>query len=353
MYYAPARTVHTLTGGGLVALLVMTLATITEAATIVSDGSDGELHGGGTLQLDGDGIFNFTTITIPGGATLRLTPNAANTPAVLAASGDVVIDGTIDVSAGHFNRLAYGPGGGAGGLAGNGAEAGSAGTGPSPGEGGEFPPSLKPGNAGGGGGMGTPGLVATQYTNSAPGTGGAMIGFPGPVGGSGGGGGSGWLFFGVELGGGAGGAAGGGLLITTPGTITVNGSILANGGHAGWAFANIGGFGGPGGGGSGGNIMLEATEISLGAGATVSAIGGAGGGLSTQPVPNDPYFYSNEADGGLGYLALAAATVNIDPAAAVNAAVVPLPPAIWLFGSVLLAGALRPRNGDRMMRSLG
>lgn len=344
MKNALSRAARALTRGTLVTVASLTLATTIHAATIISDESDGELSGGGTLALDADGIFNFTNITIPNGATLRLTANAANTPAVLAATGDVVIDGTIDVSAGHFSRLAYGPGGGSGGLAGHGAAAGTAGTGPSPGAGGEFPPSLKPGNAGGGGGMATPGLAATQYTNSAPGAGGGMIGFTGPVGGSGGGGGSGWLFFGVELSGGVGGAAGGGLLITTPGTITVNGSILANGGHAGWAFANIGGYGGPGGGGSGGNIMLEATEISLGATATVSAVGGAGGGLSTQPVPNDPYLYSNNADGGIGYLALVADTVTIAQAATVNAAVVPVPPAIWLFGSVLFAGALRSRR---------
>ena len=309
MTNALSRAVRALTRGGLVTLATLTLATTTHAATIVSDGSDGEFSGGATLQLDADGIFNFTNITIPNGATLRLTPNAANTPAVLAATGDVVIDGTIDVSAGHFSRLAYGPGGGSGGLAGHGAEAGTTGTGPSPGAGGEFPPSLNPGNAGGGGGSG-----AFRF---------------------------------ADLSGGVGGAGGGGLLITTPGTITVNGSILANGGHAGWAFANVFGYGGPGGGGSGGNIMLEATEISLGAAATVSALGGAGGGLSRQPVPNDPYFYSNEADGGLGYLALVADTVTLDPAATVNAAVVPVPPAIWLFGSVLFAGALRSRRRDQ------
>jgi len=345
MKNALSRAMRALTRGGLVTLATLTLATTTHAAAIVSDGSDGAFSGGGTLQLDADGIFNFTNITIPNGATLRLTPNAANTPAVLAATGDVVIDGTIDVSAGHFSRLAYGPGGGSGGLAGHGAEAGTMGTGPSPGAGGEFPRGVNPGNAGGGGGMATPGLVATQYTNSAPGAGGDMIGFSGPVGGSGGGGGSGAIRF-ADLSGGVGGAGGGGLLITTPGTITVNGTVLANGGHAGWAFANVFGYGGPGGGGSGGNIMLEATEISLGATATVSALGGAGGGLSTQPVPNNPYFYSNHADGGLGYLSLVADTVTIDPAATVNAAVVPVPPAIWLFGSVLLGGALRRRHRE-------
>lgn len=348
MKFALTRAMRAFTRGGVAALAIMTLTTMTQAASIVSDGSDGEFLGGATLQLDTDGIFNFTTITIPHGATLRLTPNAANTPAVLAATGDVIIDGTIDVSAGHFNRLAYGPGGGSGGLAGHGAEAGTAGTGPSPGEGGDFPPSVNPGNAGGGGGMATPGLVATQYTNSAPGAGGGMIGFNGPVGGSGGGGGSGAIRF-ADLSGGVGGAGGGGLLITTPGTITVNGTLLANGGHAGWAFANVFGYGGPGGGGSGGNIMLEAAEISLGAAATVAALGGAGGGLSTQPVPNDPYLYSNHADGGLGYLALVADTVTIDPAATVDAAVVPLPAAIWLFGSVLLAGALRLRNRESII----
>jgi len=327
------------------ALLAVTTAP--QAATVLSDGSNGALNSGGTIQLDEDGIFNYTTINIPLGATLRLTPNAANTPAVLAATGDVVIDGTIDVSAGNFNRLAYGPGGGSGGTTGVGAQAGSSGTGPSPGQGGGFPPNLKPGNAGGGGGMGTPGLVATQYTNIMPAPGGPAIGFPGPVGGSGGGGGSGWIFFGVDLSGGVGGAAGGGLLITTPGRITVNGTILANGGHAGWAFANIGGYGGPGGGGSGGNIMLEAADITLGPSAVLSAIGGAGGGLSTQTVPLDPFHYSNGAHGGLGYVVLSAGSVDIDPASTISAALVPLPPALWLLLSSVFAAVPAARRRVR------
>lgn len=180
MKFTPACTLHALTARGLVTLVMMTFAAMTQATTLVSDGSDGAFLGGGTRQLDAGGIFNFTTITIPTSATLRLTANAAYTPAVLAATGDVVIDSTVDVSAGHFNRLAYGPGGDSGGLAGNGAEARTAGTGPSPGEGGEFPPTLKPGNAGGGG-MGAPGLVATRYTNSVPGAGGGAIGFADPA----------------------------------------------------------------------------------------------------------------------------------------------------------------------------
>lgn len=317
------------------------------AATILSDGSDGAFNGGGTVMLDADGVFNFTTITVPLGATLRIAPNATNTPAVLAATGDVVIDGTIDVSAGHFSPLAFGPGGGAGGANGHGAASGQSGTGLSPGHGGQFPGGGV-GNAGGGGGMATPGLVATSRTNSSPAAGGAAIGYPGPVGGSGGGGGSGWVLFGVELDGGGGGAAGGGLLITTPGSIIVNGSILANGGHAVWGFANVFGFGGPGGGGSGGNLMLEASGIALGSSALLSAIGGAGGGLGTEPVAWDPFLYSNGAHGGRGYVMWSADSIDIDPGATINAEVVPVPAAAWLFLTGLggLALAARGRQPD-------
>lgn len=327
-----------------IAVLASLSAGAAGAATIVSDGSDGAWNGGGTLTLDSDGVFNFTTIDVPLGQTLRFARNAGNTPVVLAATGTITIAGTIDVSAGNFNGVA-GPGGGDGGAAGNGPQAGADGAGPAPGAGGGFPASLKPGNAGGGGAMATDGLVASQFTNTEPGAGGAAIGFPGPVGGSGGGGGSGWIFFGVELGGGVGGGGGGGLLITTPGEIVLNGSILANGGHAGWAFANIGGFGGPGGGGSGGNVMLEADgTITLGTSASVQARGGAGGGLSTQTVPNDPFFFSSGAHGGQGYLVLSAAQIDLDPGATIDATLVPLPPSALLFAVPLLALRSRRRH---------
>lgn len=302
------------------------------AATIVSDGSDGAWSGGGTLALSADGIFNFTTITIPVGATLRFTKNVANTPVVLAATGDVVIDGRIDLSAGHYNGVA-GPGGGAGGSASANA-AGQAGQGLSPGAGG--PATSNQGNAGGGGGMATAGLVATSRTGSNPAAGGGAIGFPGPVGGSGGGGGGGRLFFGVDISGGVGGGGGGGLLITTPGTITVNGQILANGGHGGWAFANVFAHGGPGGGGSGGNIVLEAGAIALGESALLEARGGAGGGLSTETVAFDPYFFSSGANGGLGYVLFASANVDIAPGATITATVVPVPASAVLLGGALL-----------------
>src|SRR2546427_11910874 len=51
-----------------------------------------------TLTLPPSGAFNFTTVNIPSGVTVRFTKNAANTPVTILASGDVTIAGTIDVS---------------------------------------------------------------------------------------------------------------------------------------------------------------------------------------------------------------------------------------------------------------
>ena len=46
-----------------------------------------------TLALSADGVFNFTTVNIPSGVTVTFTPNAANTPVTILASGSVTIDG--------------------------------------------------------------------------------------------------------------------------------------------------------------------------------------------------------------------------------------------------------------------
>lgn len=131
------------------------------AATIISDGSDGSLNGGGTLTLDADGVLNFTAINIRVGATLRFTRNAANTPVVLAATGDVTIEGASDISAGHFSGVA-GPGGGDGGMFGNGAQNGLPGGGPSPGQGG-----LYPGDSGNADGLSTEPLAFDPFFYSS------------------------------------------------------------------------------------------------------------------------------------------------------------------------------------------
>lgn len=181
----------------------------------------------------------------------------------------------------------------------------------------------------GGGAMATDGLQATSRTGGNPAPGAGAIGFLGSSGGSGGGGGSGGWFFGVGLG------VGGGLLITTPGDIIVNGSILANGDHAGWGFANVFAHAGPGGRGSGGNIIVEGAGVSLGASVITFAVGGAGGGLSTDTVAFDPFFFSNCAHGGDGYVLIDAAIVDIDPDAIIDATLVPAPAALPLLVSAL------------------
>ncbi|MCG3197171.1 MAG: hypothetical protein GHCLOJNM_01655 [bacterium] len=87
-----------------------------------SDGTDGALVIGaasGTVTLnvpEPDGIFNFTTITIQHGATLMFTPNRLNTPVYMLATGDVNIDGDIDI--GGKNGTTVPPVGGQGGPGG-------------------------------------------------------------------------------------------------------------------------------------------------------------------------------------------------------------------------------------------
>ena len=268
----------------------------------VSNGSDGAFSPSGNVTLDlssrPDGTFNFTTITVPVGVTVRFTRNlVTNPPAILLATGNVVINGTIEVSA---SNTASGPGGGDGGTAGLAFTSGGPGAGLSPGMGG-LVGAPNPGHAGGGGGMATAGLEAIRHSAAPPAAGGSAVVFPDPLKGvSGGGGGGGWNLFGVNLDGGFGGGGGGGLRIVTLGTITVAGSIVANGSGAGRGYANAFGHGGPGGGGSGGAIDLQGADIILSSTGLLRAKGGPGGGLSTIPVYSP--VYSSEANGGLGYV---------------------------------------------------
>ncbi len=183
----------------------------TEAA-VISDGSDGAfvaVAGSNVIDLTlpgrEDGVLNFTSITIPANATVSFKRNALNTPVFMAATGNINILGTINVSAG--GNLA-GPGGGEGGIAGVGdvncaaPECHLATDGGGVLGGNAGPPAAAggikstPGYAGSGGGMATPGLAAdpARFSRSAPATA-ALTQLPAPlVGGSGGGGGGGWMF---------------------------------------------------------------------------------------------------------------------------------------------------------------
>lgn len=68
-----------------------------------SDGSDGALNvtTDTVLPLPADGIFHYTSLTVAAGATLSFSYTGDFHPGVvLLATGDVVIDGTLDVSGG-------------------------------------------------------------------------------------------------------------------------------------------------------------------------------------------------------------------------------------------------------------
>ena len=182
------------------------------------------------LNPSGDGIFNFKTITIAPGVTVRLAGDVYAPPVIWLASGAVNINGTIDASGQSSvsasvttQRTTTVPGSGGffGGYPAVGANASGAGSGP----------------AGGG---------VTCSDNPSWAYSGGFLGnqFAVPLfGGSGGGGGGSH----------SGGAGGGAILIASDVSIAGAGSILANGGaRTGYAGA-----------GAGGAIRLVAPTVTL------------------------------------------------------------------------------------------
>jgi hypothetical protein len=257
-----------------------------------STGADGPFNPttSQTVQLPESGVFNFTSVNIPTGVTIRFGRNSRNTPVTILASGNVTITGTIDV-AGAPGILVLGGMGGPGGF--NGGAGGPStvvitnfypsspgvnGDGPGGGSGGDASIPEKIGT-GGGGGFGNPGQPGSgTHPSIINGVGGPKYGLPTLiplVGGSGGGGETG-----LSAPGGGGGGGGGALLIASSGTISfVDGPgnrIVANGGSG---LTNVAGSGG----GSGGGIRLIANTISgplriNATGGSVSGNGGNGGG---------------------------------------------------------------------------
>jgi hypothetical protein len=182
------------------------------------------------LQLPPDGIFHCTTITISSGATLSFTKNALNTPVYLLATGDVVINGVINVAGFPPGQALFGvggPGGFDGGApAHNVEEPGGSGHGP-----------------GGGpwfGGMASYGTVGYEVVRAGLTYGSATL-VP-MIGGSGGGGGKGNPGIG---GGGGGGAL---LIASTTKIVMTNGLIWAVGGFG--PSSRDGEWGGAGSGGA-------------------------------------------------------------------------------------------------------
>lgn len=287
-----------------------------------STGSDGAFNPtvNTVLELPEDGVFNFTSVNIPTGVTVTFKRNTTNTPAVLLASGDITVAGTIalngerspDVGAAGDGNIGDDglPGlGGPGGFeGGRGGEVGrnDAGNGLGPGGG----PGAKVGPytgcsqtryrfSGGGAGFGTEALTSIWTQNCGS--------FGGPaygttlllplIGGSGGGGGT----SGSSFSGSGGGGGGGALLLAASGTVNISGAIRAIGGDSGGSAGAGGGTSG--GGGSGGAIRIVASAIT-GNGAVV-ATGGKGG-----LVGDTGYNFWSRMDGASGRIRFEADTFS-------------------------------------------
>jgi hypothetical protein len=294
------------------------------------------------LPMPPNGIFNFTTVNIPVGVIVRFQKNTANTPVIFLGTGDVTIAGTIDVSGG--NSLPGGTGtsgdrsipgvggpggfdGGRGGMPETNRRAGN-GLGPGGGGGGDGTPAVQSNIAqgGGGGGYGVTGNgnnIATVPANT--GVGGPSYGsnlLTPLVGGSGGGGAGARTGDGFPGTGGAGG--GGAILIAASGTVTLTGSILANGGSSGSMTAGDPVYAGTGGGGSGGAVRIAASNI-VNSGA-INVSGGAPGAES----------FNSNSRGGAG----ATGRTNLEIVAAGTLSVTGLPTlAFTSVGGVAAPGA--------------
>ena len=121
---------------GIVGLMLCTaLVVCAQTFSSGSTGADGVLDLTATdriVQLPESGVLNYTTINIPSNRTLTFKRNSRNTPVTLLAQGNVIISGTIDISApyeisslnsfsepgpggfygGQSGMLGFGPGGG-------------------------------------------------------------------------------------------------------------------------------------------------------------------------------------------------------------------------------------------------
>ena len=260
---------------------------------------------------DGDNVFHFTTITVPAGTTVRLGADTLGEgkPVVWLASGDVRIEGTLDLSGDRGHDIDQPPlpsiagaGGYSGGVGSTTAAAPTAGNGPGGGQAND--------NKGGHAGHL---LRGTQFAGNAP---------PGPAygnrfllplrGGSGGGG----AGLRLTLVGSGGGAGGGAILIASSSSVQVLGTIIASGGAAGTKCPGC--LNREGGAGSGGAVRLMAPVVNVEG--TIDVRGGTSAspgrvriealvrGLSGQVSPAESI---TTASPGVVFLSAAAPSVRI------------------------------------------
>lgn len=269
------------------------------AITIPSDGSDGAFTPAADVVVDlslaetgdwdtpgnGNGVydpaqwavvFKYSSVDIPAGVTVTFTNHPSRAPVIWLVEGAVSISGTVALNGqtGHAGNVLRtfsepGPGGFRGGRGSDSATSGAGGMGP-----GGSSYGTTTNHASSGAGYGTPGqLAGTTWSAQAPGAPGIVYGNAGVyplVGGSGAAGSANGQY------GNGGGSGGGAILIATPGTITLNGQIMANGGAGtGAGFSGAGGSNRCSGGGSGGGIRLIADSIT--GNGILRALGGPGG----------------------------------------------------------------------------
>jgi len=250
------------------------------------------------LNPAGDNVFNFTTINIAKGVTLKLSSAYLNGPVYWLAQGTVTINGTIDLGGANGQDLsnvtslrvpaAGGPGGYNGGVGGN--------------NGGPLPFTPQPGN-GPGGGASASGCCAQGSTQ---GKNGSFTGNPyliPLIGGSGGGGGE---TFWNALGNaspsfaGGGGGGGGAILIASSASITYSGVISANGGSGGGdrGLTTSPCGAGCGGSGGGGAIRLVAPVISQTTGGDGPCLNGGVGTLYAAVYRIEAFTFNPTFGGG-------------------------------------------------------
>ena len=235
------------------ALVVLVLALTASAQAQVNSGStgaDGAFNPTANTVINmadhPDGIYHYTSVNIPAGASVTFIPNANNTPVVWLVQSNCVIDGTVSLN-GEPANATVGGNGGPGGYRG-----GSSGSNPTGGQGpGGGPPGVSgyaPNASFGGYGTTNGDLITGPiYGNS----------FLLPLVGGSGGGGSRYY---DGLGGGGGGGGGGAILIAASGQIQLNGMLRALGGNG--TYIYNGGIAG--GCGSGGAIRLVASSLTGG-----------------------------------------------------------------------------------------
>ena len=236
------------------------------------------------------------TLCVIQSRTFRVRPQTrlvviGERPLVIAASGNVDVEGVIDVSA---RGLESGPGGYRGGVTGD-SPAAEVGDGEGPGGGGlgEHDDPWSDGGGGGGGLCGAGGRGGRGGAAAGGTSGGAVApswDLTPLAGGSGGGRGRG-IVRGPRVSdtnAGFGGAGGGALQISTPLELRLRGAIVAGGG-GGLAGSRLlsDNWGSGGGGGSGGSILLEATDVIFDDGSRIDVAGGGGGGGAGNTTAQD------------------------------------------------------------------